>query len=130
MTCKMMHQISYGFYLSIKKWSKLGQKSFWLILWVFLFMPSYTLWVTPTICQTRGLIKIYICGNFHHYSIGGCEVKDFWIDSTSMKWPLFRVFLVLTFSNIVQSCWHFNQRSSPRRQTQCLKNPSKFWILA
>ena len=22
-----------------------------------------------------------------------CEVKDFWIDSASMKWPFFRVFL-------------------------------------
>ena len=32
MACKMMHQIAYGFYLSIKKCSKLGQKSFWLCL--------------------------------------------------------------------------------------------------
>ena len=47
MTCKMMYQIACGFYLSIKKWSKLGQKSFWLILSVFLFMPSYTSRVTP-----------------------------------------------------------------------------------
>ena len=29
-TCKMMHQICYGFYWSIKKWLKWGQKSYFL----------------------------------------------------------------------------------------------------
>ena len=46
-TCKMMHQICYGFYSSIKKWLKLCQKnwffsSFWKF---FLCMLYYTLWV-------------------------------------------------------------------------------------
>ena len=84
------------------KWSKLGQKSFWLILWVFLFMPSYTLSYAPRFCQMKDLIKIYICGKFHHYSICGCDVKDFWIDAASMNWPLFRVFWALTFPNILK----------------------------
>ena len=35
-------------------------------------------------CQMKGLIKIYI-GMFHHYSICGCEVEDFWIDSASIN---------------------------------------------
>ena len=47
MTWKVMHQICYGFYSSIKKWLKLGQKkwffsSFWKF---FLCMLYYTLWV-------------------------------------------------------------------------------------
>ena len=46
-------------------------------------------------------IKIYTCGKFHHYGICGYEIKDFWIDSTSMKGPRFGA---LTFPNIVQSC--------------------------
>ena len=54
----------------------------------------------PRFCQMKDLTKIYICGKFHHYSICGCEVKDFWIDAASMKWPLFRVFWALTFPNI------------------------------
>ena len=36
------------FYWSIKKWSKLGQGAdFLFMLRVFLFMPYYSLWVTP-----------------------------------------------------------------------------------
>ena len=37
-----------GFFWSIDKWLKLSQKIdfFWLILIIFLFKPSYTLWVT------------------------------------------------------------------------------------
>ena len=66
----------------------------------------------------------------HQYSICGCEIKVFWIDSASMKWPLFRVFWALTFSNIVQSSLNRDQKWSPIRQTQCLKNPSKFCNLA
>ena len=47
MTCKMMHQILYGSFWSIKKWLKLGQKAvFWLFWEFFLFMSSHTLWVT------------------------------------------------------------------------------------
>ena len=48
----------------------------------FLFMPSYSLGVTPyellllpTFCQIKDLIKIHIRGNFYKYSICGCEVQ-------------------------------------------------------
>ena len=51
---------------------------------------------TPRFCQIKDLIKIYICGKFHQYSICSCEIKKFQsflcIDSVSMKWPLFELF--------------------------------------
>ena len=79
MTCKMMHQICYGFYWSSKKWSKLGHKTDFVahfesfFIYVLLHCRSYF----PSFCQMKGLIKIYIYGKFHHYSIRGCEVKIF-----------------------------------------------------
>ena len=54
--------------------------------------------------------------------------KFFYCFVVSIKWPLFGLFWALTPSNIVLSCWKFNHRYSPIRKTQCLKNPSKFWI--
>ena len=33
----------------------------------------------PRLCQIKGLMKIYICGNFHQYRICGCEVKRFFL---------------------------------------------------
>ena len=98
-TCKMMHQIAYGFYLSIKC-SKLSQKSLGHFASFFIYAHLH-LWVTPQNFAKWGLIKIYICGKFHHYSICDCEVEDFWIDSAFMKWPLFRIFWALNFPNIV-----------------------------
>ena len=96
-------RFSYGFYLSIKKCSKLCQKSLTYFASFFvdalLQLTSYTL----RFCQMKDFIKIYTCGKFHHYSICGCEGKDFWIDLASMKWPLFRDFWVLTSPNIVPS---------------------------
>ena len=61
MTCKMMHQIDYGFYWSIKKWSKLGPRSFWLIL----FMPSCTLWVmAQDFAKWKTLLKYISVASF------------------------------------------------------------------
>ena len=98
MTCSMMHQIGYGFYWSIKKWSELRQKSFWLILWAFLFMSSCTLWVTlQDFAKWKTLRCIFVIS---FISIAFVVVKLkffklFGIDSASMKpflgffWPFF-----------------------------------------
>ena len=83
MTFKMMHQIAYGFYLSIKKCSKLGQKSLAHFVSFFVYALLHLMSYAPRFCQMKDLIKTYICGKFRHYSISGCEVEDFWIDSTS-----------------------------------------------
>ena len=81
MACKMMHQIAYGFYLSIKKCSKLGQKSAAHFVSFFVYALLHRLSYAPRFCKLKDLIKIYICGTFQHYSICGREVKGFWIDS-------------------------------------------------
>ena len=48
MQCEVMHQIFDSFYLIVKKWSKLGQKTdFHIIFRGFPFTPSDALWVTP-----------------------------------------------------------------------------------
>ena len=100
----MMHQIAYDFCLSIKKCAKLGQNSLAHFVSFFIYALLDLMGYSPRFRQMKDLIKIYICGKFNHYSICGCEVRDFWIDSASIKWPLFRVFWALTFSDIVQSC--------------------------
>ena len=110
---------------------KIRPKPFWLILWVFLFMLSYSLWVTPQDFAKWKILLRYI-PVVSVISIAFVVVKltifkDFCINSASMKWLLFGA---LTPPNIVQPCWNFDQRFSPIRQTQCLKNPSTFWILA
>ena len=61
MTWEMMHQIAYGFYWSIKKWPKLVQKSFWLILvCFFVYALPHLMSYTPRFCQMKDLINIYI----------------------------------------------------------------------
>ena len=64
-------------------------------------------------CQIKDLIKIYICGKFHQYSICGCKGKSFqnfsyWFSIHKMA-PFFG-FWALTPPNIVRSCWNFEQR--------------------
>ena len=110
---------------------KIGPKTFWLILWVFLFMLSYSLWVTPKDFAKWKILLKYI-PVVSVISIAFVVVKlsifkVFCINSASMKWLLLGA---LAPPNIVQPCWNFDQRLSPVRQTQCLKNPSIFWILA
>ena len=82
---------------------------------------------TAGFCQMKDLIKIYICSNFHQYSICNCEIKNFqnFIDSASMKWPLFGFFWPL-FSQILFDLAEILTRGSLIRQTHCLKNPSTF----
>ena len=105
----------------------MGKKSLAHFVSFFVYALLHLMSCAPKFCQMKELVKIYTCDRFHHYTICGCEAKYFWIDSAFMKWPLFRFFWPLTFPNIVQSCWHFDQTI---KQTQCLKILSKFWILA
>ena len=46
----------------------------WAKKLIFLFI-LHTMRDSPRICQIKDLIKIYICGKFHQYSICGCEIK-------------------------------------------------------
>ena len=115
MTCSMMHQIGYGFYWSIKKWSELRQKSFWFILWAFLFMSSCTLWVTlQDFAKWKTLRYIFVI-SFISIAFGGGEIKIFqtFLDWFSIHETLSWVFWALSPQNIVQFCWNFDQRWSP-----------------
>ena len=96
MTCKMMHQICYGFYWSIKKWSKLGQKTEFLTH--FEFFSSYPYELHPKVfCQMKELFKIlkiyismvsFIIGLFHRKNKqegrGGVRIwsfQEYWWNS-------------------------------------------------
>ena len=83
-----MYQIIDSFYNIQKKWSKLGQKTdFWLIFEGFSLTPSYTLWFTPQFLrQMKGLIKIYNRGKFHLYSICGSQVIN--VQIFSWQWNI------------------------------------------
>ena len=133
MTCKMMYQIGYSFYWSIKRWSKLGPKYFWLILRVFLFMPSCTLWViSPKVLPNERAGEISVASSISiEFLVMKLKIFTvFCIDSTCNEMVPFWFFWALAPPDIVQSCWNFDQRYSLIRQTECLKNPSKFRILA
>ena len=107
---------------------------FWLILLgFFIFALLHPMNYTPRFCLMKNVIKIYVSGTFHQYSICGCEIKMFQrflcIDSASMKlapfwviWPIFAL-IMLSLAEILT-------RSSPIRQTHCLKISLKFWKLA
>ena len=58
----------------------------------FVYTLLHLISYAPGFFQMKYLIRIYIYCKFHHYSICGCEVKDFWINTASTKWPLFIVF--------------------------------------
>ena len=110
-----MHQIGYGFYWSIKKWSELRQKYFWFILWAFLFMSSCTLWVTlQDFAKWKTLRYIFVI-SFISIAFGGGEIKIFqtFLDWFSIHETLSWVFWALSPQNIVQFCWNFDQRWSP-----------------
>ena len=50
---------------------------FWLVLGGFFYALLHPMSYVPRFCQMKYIVKIYICGKFHQYSICGCEVKDF-----------------------------------------------------
>ena len=91
---KMMHQISYDFYWSIKKRSNWAKKPvFWLILSFFLFMPFFTVRVTPQdLAKWETLLRYISVVGFINIAFVDVKLKIFklfHIDSASMKWPLF-----------------------------------------
>ena len=89
MTCKMMYQIGYSFYWSIKRWSKLGPKYFWLILRVFLFMPSCTLWViSPKVLPNERAGEISVASSISiEFLVMKLKIFTvFCIDSTCNEW--------------------------------------------
>ena len=101
MTWEMMNQIYYCFYWSIYKWLKLGKKIlFFCSFWVFLFTLSYSLWVTPQhFPKWKTLLRYISVVSFISIACVVVKLKilkAFRIDSSSMKWPLFRVFWVVT----------------------------------
>ena len=88
----------------------------------------------PSFYQMKDLIEIYICGKYHQNSIFGGVVKNF---LSFLYW--------FTIHEMTRFCGRFgpllpqilfdlteilNRGSLSIRQTQCLKNPSNFWILA
>ena len=121
---------------SIKKWSHLVKKIDFFAHFVsfcFIYALFYPMIFAPRFYQMKCVIKIYVYGKFHQHSICGWEVENFqhfsyWLSRHEMA-P-FGFVWTLTPQNIVQSCWNFDQWYSQIRQTQCLKNPSKFSILA
>ena len=130
-----MHQICYSFYWSIKKWSRLCQKADFLAQLgsFFVYALLHPMINAPKFRQMKGLIKIYTFGKFHQHSICGCEGKNFqsfsyWFSIHEMT-P-FGVFWPLLLQKLFVLVEILTRGSLPIRQTQCLKNPSKFWILA
>ena len=124
MTCKMMHQICYGFYWSIKKWSIFG--SFCEFFNLRALTPEN---YTPRFCQMEDLIKLYICGTFHQYSICGCEIKNFqsllhWFSIHEIDPFCFLAHISHISFDLAESL----SRGSQIRQTHCLRILQNFEI--
>ena len=73
--CIRYSTVSFEVLRNGKNWNK--KRIFWLIFWVFLFTPSHPVNYTPRFCQMKELMKIYIYGKYHQYSICGFEIKNF-----------------------------------------------------
>ena len=84
----------------------------------------------PRFCQMKDLIKIYVCGKFHHYSICGCELRSFLHGFSIHEMTPFWVFGPLFPKILFDLAEILNRGSLPIRQTQWLKNRSKFRIMA
>ena len=108
-----MHQIWCSFYWSISKLSKLGQKTDFLAQFdrVFLLMASYTLWVTRQHFDKWITLLRYI-SVVSYVNIAFTVVKI-----ALLPQILFGPAEIVTRGSLLE------------RQNQCLKNPSKFWIL-
>ena len=100
----------------------------------------YPFGYSPRFCQMKDLIQIYISDNFLQNSICGCEVKDFlsfsyWFSIHEMA-PFFwkggggEGFEPLLPQALFDFAEVLHRGTLPVRETQGLKNPSKFWILA
>ena len=115
---------------------KIGLKSWFFVHFesFFLFMPSYTLWVTPQdFAKWKTLLRYISIVSFISIAFVVVKLKIFKvfrIDSASMKWPLLGGFgpllpqILFNLAEILTRC------SVPIRKTLCLKNPSnfEFWL--
>ena len=114
----MMHQICLGCYWSIEKWSKLDYKlTFWLILRVFLFTPSYTLWVTPQdFSKWKTLLRYISVVSFINIAYAVVELKSF---------KVFRINSATRFGfwGLMKPFWGFLDSYSPNYCSILLK----FW---
>ena len=116
---------------------------FWLILRFFCITLLHSVSYAPRFFQMKDLIQIYICDKFLQNSICCCEVKNvlsfsYWFSIHEVApffrrrgeglegWGWFEPFLPQILFNSAEI---LNRGSPPVRETQCLKNASKFWIL-
>ena len=100
---------------NVQSWAK--KLIFWFTLrgffvYVFLDPMSYI----PEFFQMKDLIKIYICGTFHNYSICGCEVNNF------QSFLFYFSILKMAPSGFFLGLYCPTYCSI---KAQCLKNPSK-----
>ena len=81
-------------------------------VYAFLQPMSYT----PRFFQVKDIIKIYICGKFHQYSICGCGVKKFQIFRNNSAF-------LFGFWGLMKPFWSFLDSYSPKYCSILLK----FW---
>ena len=79
MPFRAMSQICYGLYLTLKKGSKLGKKTGFVghFLRFFVYALLRHLCYAQIFYQMEGVIEIHNPGKFPHYTICGCQVRDF-----------------------------------------------------
>ena len=124
------------FLLKYKEIVQTRSKSwFFGLFWSDFFVHGllHSMSYTPTFWQMEDLIKIYISVvSFINIAFVVVKVKIFKvfrIDSAAMKWSLFGGFSALLPQILFGLAEILTRGSLPERQNQCLKNPSKFWIL-
>ena len=83
-------------------------------VYALLHLMSYA----PKFCRMKDLMKIYICGKFHQYSICGCGAKRIldWVSIHEMA-PFYGVWgpYFLKYCSILLKCWRevvFNKPNS------------------
>ena len=138
MICKIINQIRYTFYWSIKKWSKLDWKTlFLLILRGFLFTHAYTLWITTqAFVKWKTLWRCIFVVSFISiaYKIVMSKIFEvFHFETASMKWSLLGVFSGPYFPKyclILLKIWPEVVSIKTVGKSQSLKNLLKYFFLA
>ena len=79
MQCKVTHHLWYSFYSSLKNSQKLIKRTDFLAhsKVFFIYTLLHPMGYSPISCKIKGLMIIHNFGNFHQYSIFGCQVKNF-----------------------------------------------------
>ena len=111
--------------------AKIGPKTFLVNFMSFLvYALLHLMSCASRFCQMKNLIKIYICDNFHQYSIWGCEVKRFlyWFSIHEMA-PFYGFLVGPLLPKTLFSLAEILTKVSLQQEKHCLKNPLKFSIL-